>query len=92
MDLISRHGGEEFVILLPETNLESASRVAERLRQSIMNESFPTDAGALRVTISVGVAEARETDTLHTLIERADVAMYKAKGAGRNRVVLDEIN
>lgn len=92
VDLISRHGGEEFVILLPETNLESASRVAERLRQSIMNESFPTDAGALRVTISVGVAEARETDTLHTLIERADVAMYKAKGAGRNRVVLDEIN
>lgn len=91
VDLISRYGGEEFVILLPETNLKSASRVAERLRQSIMNDSFPTDAGALRVTISLGVAEAKESDTLHTLIERADVALYKAKDAGRNRVMLDEI-
>ena len=91
VDLISRYGGEEFVILLPETNLESACRVAERLRQSIMNEPFPTDAGALRITISIGVAEAREIDTLHTLIERADVALYKAKETGRNRVVFDEL-
>ena len=91
VDLISRHGGEEFVILLPETNLEAASRVAERLRQSIMNESFPTDAGSLRVTISVGVAEARESDTLHTLIERADAALYKAKDSGRNRVIFDNL-
>ncbi|MBK8783216.1 MAG: diguanylate cyclase [Anaerolineales bacterium] len=92
VDLISRYGGEEFVILLPETNLESAARVAERLRQFIMNEPFETYAGALRVTISLGVAEAKEADTLHTLIERADVALYKAKNAGRNRVMLNELN
>ncbi|MFN8383893.1 MAG: histidine kinase N-terminal 7TM domain-containing protein [Anaerolineales bacterium] len=91
VDLISRYGGEEFVILLPETNLESAKRVAERLRQSIMNEPFPTDAGSLRITISIGVAEAKETDSLHSLIERADVALYKAKNAGRNRVMFDEL-
>ncbi len=91
VDLISRYGGEEFVILLPETNLDSARRVAERLRQFIMNEPFPTSEGALRITISLGVSEAKETDTLHTLIERADVALYKAKNAGRNRVMFDEI-
>lgn len=90
IDLISRYGGEEFVILMPETNLESASRAAERLRQFIMNEPFPTDSGALRITVSLGIAEARATDTLHTLIERADAALYKAKSAGRNRVVADE--
>jgi diguanylate cyclase (GGDEF)-like protein len=91
VDLISRYGGEEFIILLPETNLESAMRVAERLRQSIMNEPFPTSEGALRITISLGVSEAKEADSLHTLIERADIALYKAKHAGRNRVMLDEL-
>lgn len=91
VDLISRYGGEEFVILLPETNLESAARVAERLRQLIMNDPFETDAGSIRITISVGVAESKDTDTLHTLIERADVALYKAKNAGRNRVIFDEL-
>jgi diguanylate cyclase (GGDEF)-like protein len=91
VDLISRYGGEEFVILLPETNLEAARRVAERLRQSIMNEPFETAAGGLRITISIGISEARITDTLHTLIERADVALYKAKNAGRNRVMFDEL-
>lgn len=91
VDLISRYGGEEFVILLPETNLESARRVAERLRQSIMNEPFPTDAGSLRITISIGVAEAKDADSLHSLIERADIALYKAKNAGRNRVMFDEM-
>lgn len=90
IDLVGRYGGEEFVLLLPETNLEAARLVAERLRLSIMNESFPTDVGALRITISVGVAEASDMDTLRSLIERADTALYKAKRAGRNRVMLNE--
>lgn len=89
IDLTCRYGGEEFVILLPETNLDVAKRIAERLRQFIMNEPFPTDSGALRITISMGVSEAKENDTLHTLIERADVALYKAKETGRNRVMFD---
>jgi diguanylate cyclase (GGDEF)-like protein len=87
LDIIGRYGGEEFVILLPETNLESARIVAERLRQSITSDSFATEAGPLRITISIGVAEASDSDTLSTLIERADTALYEAKRAGRNCVV-----
>jgi diguanylate cyclase (GGDEF)-like protein len=90
VDLIGRYGGEEFVILLPESNLESARVVAERLRQSIMKEPFTTDAGPLRITTSIGVAEATSLDTLSALIERADVALYEAKSAGRNCVVVKE--
>lgn len=90
VDLVGRYGGEEFVVLLPETNLESARHVAERLRQSIVKDSFKTDAGSLRITISVGVAEANDLDTLKTLIERADSALYIAKRAGRNRVAVNE--
>lgn len=87
-DLISRYGGEEFIILLPETNYETAYIIAERLRQSIMNQPFVTDAGHLKVTISAGVAEANIADTLTNLIEKADNALYKAKHNGRNCVVV----
>ena len=90
VDLISRYGGEEFVILLPDTHLESARHVAERLRQSTMIEPFTTDAGPLRITISIGIAESTKLDTLNTLLERADAALYSAKHAGRNCVVINE--
>jgi diguanylate cyclase (GGDEF)-like protein len=90
VDLIGRYGGEEFVILLPETNLESARIVAERLRQSITKDPFTTDSGPLRITISIGVAEAINSDTLNTLIERADSALFDAKRAGRNCVVVNK--
>jgi diguanylate cyclase (GGDEF)-like protein/PAS domain S-box-containing protein len=90
VDMIGRYGGEEFVILLPETNLESARIVAERLRQTITKEPFTTDSGPLRITISIGVAEAIDFDTLDTLIERADAALYEAKRAGRNCVVVSK--
>jgi diguanylate cyclase (GGDEF)-like protein len=90
MDVVGRYGGEEFVILLPETNLESARLVAERLRQSITKEPFITDAGPLRITVSIGVAEASKWDALNTLIERADAALYDAKRAGRNCVVVSD--
>jgi len=90
VDMIGRYGGEEFVILLPETSLEAGRLVAERLRQSIKGEPFATDAGPLRITVSIGVAEATDPDTLDTLIERADAALYKAKAAGRNCVVVSE--
>lgn len=90
IDLIVRYGGEEFVILLPETNLESAKRFAERFRLAVMKDPFETNVGPLRVTISIGVAEMNEHDTLQTLVERADSALYKAKGAGRNCVASDD--
>jgi diguanylate cyclase (GGDEF)-like protein/PAS domain S-box-containing protein len=92
VDIIGRYGGEEFVILLPDTPLEPARHIAERLRQSIAKEAFTTDAGPLQITISIGVAESISLDTLHTLIERADTMMYKAKHAGRDCVKSSELN
>jgi diguanylate cyclase (GGDEF)-like protein len=89
VDLIGRYGGEEFVILLPETDRNAAQGVAERLRQMITAETFKTDAGPLRITISIGITEATSQDTLSALIERADTALYNAKHAGRNCVMVN---
>jgi diguanylate cyclase (GGDEF)-like protein len=77
-DLVSRYGGEEFVVVMPNTNLIGASIFSERLRQQI-ERSLP-------VTVSAGVAEAIDADTPQTLLARADSAMYGAKSDGRNRV------
>jgi diguanylate cyclase (GGDEF)-like protein len=86
-DVLGRYGGEEFVILLPETKLEVARTVAERLRKSISETPIPTEKGDLTVTVSIGVAENNEyTPNLETLIARADQAMYVAKHKGRNQV------
>jgi diguanylate cyclase (GGDEF)-like protein len=90
IDLFGRYGGEEFIILLPETSLSSAQRIAERLRKIVMDEPFETDAGALRITISIGVAGMKKEDTLQSLLERADAALYRAKDAGRNCVMTDD--
>ena len=90
VDIIGRYGGEEFVILLPDVHLDSARHIAERLRKSIMKDPFLTDAGPLSITISIGVAEAIPLDTLGSLIERADIALYKAKHAGRNCVKVND--
>lgn len=82
-DVIGRWGGEEFLVLCPECAYEEAMVVAERLRESIQNAFFPT---SVQHTISVGVATMRENDTPHTLVARADDALYHAKEMGRNRV------
>ena len=74
--------------MLPETNIEAANLVAERLRLAIMEEPIATQSGPLRITVSIGVAEAGSEDTLKTLIEHADSALYAAKHAGRNCVRL----
>lgn len=86
MDLVGRYGGEEFLILMPESNQDAAQIVAERLRYALNVRPISTTAGPIRITISAGVAETNETDTLQTLIERADDALYAAKSQGRNRV------
>jgi diguanylate cyclase (GGDEF)-like protein len=90
VDIVGRYGGEEFVILLIETPLDAACVVAERLRQSIADIPFQIDAGPLHMTISIGGAQARDKESLLDVIARADTAMYKAKAAGRNCVVVDE--
>jgi diguanylate cyclase (GGDEF)-like protein len=87
VDLIGRYGGEEFVILLPETDLDTALHVAERLRASIEKMPIRVSAQELSITVSVGVATKDEnTMDLQTLIARADQAMYVAKYRGRNQV------
>lgn len=89
-DLACRYGGEEFVIVMPDTEPELAEKVAERIRDQIARNPFPIGSGERRldITISVGVASLRgEPDTVDAMMKRADIALYEAKNAGRNRVV-----
>jgi two-component system, cell cycle response regulator len=90
IDLCCRTGGEEFVLVLPSTDVETASRIAERMRKAIASKSFQVGLNQLvPVTISIGVAGLTDaTDTLQRLMKRADEALYAAKREGRNRVVL----
>jgi len=83
-EVIGRYGGEEFVIVCPDTDLDSAVRRAERLRTSIMKSAIG-GMTALNITSSFGVATARRIDTVQSLLERADSCLYNAKAAGRNR-------
>jgi diguanylate cyclase (GGDEF)-like protein len=88
-DIFGRLGGEEFGVILPETPLESAAMAAERLRQAVANLEIPTEKGAVRLTISIGVTQFRPEDdtTPETILQRADQALYEAKNTGRNRVI-----
>jgi two-component system cell cycle response regulator len=92
IDLACRYGGEEFVIVMPETDMAVATMVAERLRRRIATEPFAIQQGArnLEVTISIGIAALTDaTDNAATILKRADTALYRAKRDGRNRVVPD---
>jgi two-component system cell cycle response regulator len=92
IDLACRYGGEEFVIVMPETDMAVASLVAERLRRRVAGEPFPIDqAGvAIEVTISIGIAAlSGAADTAASILKRADQALYRAKRDGRNRVAAD---
>jgi diguanylate cyclase (GGDEF)-like protein len=87
VDIFGRFGGEEFVLLLPETLLDDALEIAERLRQATQ-QPLHTKAGELHVTMSLGVTQAEALDeTIDAVLERADTGLYKAKRAGRNRVL-----
>ncbi|CAA7625074.1 Diguanylate cyclase with hemerythrin-like metal-binding domain-containing protein [Magnetospirillum sp. SS-4] len=85
-DMLGRWGGEEFVIIMPNSGLMIASLLAERIRAAMAAHSFPQAGG---VTASFGVAECRRDESWETWLERADAALYAAKKAGRNRVVSD---
>lgn len=88
-DLVGRLGGEEFCILLPETRLDAASEVARRILEHSRSLRVPSDVGDLRITCSIGVAEATPHDkTIDGLLGRADTALYRAKNNGRNRIEL----
>jgi len=91
VDLACRFGGEEFVVLMPDTDYRQAEMVAERVRQSIAERGFEVGTNRpLSITVSAGVTLNESlSDTPETLIKRADVALYRAKREGRNRVVFD---
>jgi two-component system cell cycle response regulator len=92
IDLACRYGGEEFVVVMPETDMAVATVVAERLRRRIATEPFSIQQGTknLDVTISVGIAAiGAPDDTAASILKRADQALYRAKRDGRNRVVPD---
>lgn len=90
IDLACRFGGEEFVVVMPDTEAHVAEKVAERIRAEIAQTPFSVgrDGQAIDVTVSVGVSSVRRAaDTVEALMKRADVALYEAKTGGRNRVV-----
>jgi len=92
IDLACRYGGEEFVVIMPETDMAVAAMVAERLRRRIAADPFAIQQGArtIPVTISIGVAAMRgKDDNAASILKRADQALYQAKRNGRNRVVPD---
>jgi diguanylate cyclase len=91
-DIAARYGGEEFAIALPLTALQSAVTVADHIRRAVMTKELMKRSSGERlgrVTISIGVALLRPTDTPQSLIERADECLYAAKRNGRNRVICE---
>jgi diguanylate cyclase (GGDEF)-like protein len=89
-DAIVRYGGEEFLVILAEVGLGIAAKVAERARQKVSEHPIKVNDQEIPITISVGVAERCNDEDRDALIARADVALYKAKLAGRNKVEIAE--
>ena len=83
-DFIGRYGGEEFVMLLPGTEVEGGLKVAEKLRRAVETCGFNSRGKPVPITISCGITEFREGDRVETAFERADKVLYEAKQAGRN--------
>lgn len=96
VDLITRYGGEEFVILSPDTTIESAIKIAERVRENVEANPFTNDQLKINVTVSIGIAEygqSSDVSTFYELLDKADQALYIAKESGRNQLrVYDSTN
>jgi diguanylate cyclase (GGDEF)-like protein len=99
-DVVARYGGEEFAMILIQAGRREAEIIAQRMRERVEGHKFvvplsrqdssrePTTTVAIRLTVSIGVAQFAKTDSSATLLQRADAAVYAAKAAGRNRVIL----
>jgi diguanylate cyclase (GGDEF)-like protein/PAS domain S-box-containing protein len=86
-DLLGRYGGDELALLFPETPMEGARQVSDRIRQAVAGIRLTHGALPVKLTISAGVVERRTDEVLSAACQRADAALYEAKGAGRDRVV-----
>lgn len=89
IDVVARYGGEEFVVILPQTNEEDAATIAERIRETVNKNYFPSGSGQrdVRITVSLGVTTYPEgVHNLDQLLEKVDTALYRAKAEGRDRV------
>tara|TARA_R110002074_G_scaffold119162_1_gene252259 strand:- start:183 stop:1451 length:1269 start_codon:yes stop_codon:yes gene_type:complete len=90
-DIVARWGGEEFLVILPDTGIESALASAERIRNALRSHDWAATAGeSIEVTISIGVSEMCENDDRGSVISRADRALYRGKAGGRDRVEQEE--
>ena len=89
-DKLCRYGGEEFLVLLPESNQEAALKTAERIRLAVMN--LTTEQVPTQITISIGLALLTSWDNESTLVKRADNALYQAKDLGRNRIEIEMVD
>jgi diguanylate cyclase (GGDEF)-like protein len=85
-DVFGRYGGEEFLVVFPETTIDEAGAVAERLRVAVGGQPIQIGDKALEVTVSIGLASHAPGHDLDKLVERADAALYAAKQSGRNIV------
>ena len=91
VDIVGRMGGEEFALILPETDPQGAKLTVERLREYLGELTIPVDSGTLNVTVSAGVTTVQDPkDSIEAALKRADAALYKAKDSGRNRIVAYE--
>lgn len=91
-DEIGRYGGEEFLFVLQDTDINAAADVAERVRSRINSDAIKHHKAVINVSLSLGIAQARSDDTVNTLIDRADATLYDAKLAGRDCVMLEPAN
>ena len=85
-DKVGRYGGEEFLLVFPETQIEAALSLAERIRWVVSENDFEIESQRLELTVSIGVTEFRRGESMRALVRRVDDAMYDAKQSGRDRV------
>lgn len=90
-DMLGRYGGEEFIAIITNVNAEQLYIFADRLRLLVEQSSLSAGVGRVGATISIGATLAQTTDTVETVLKRADQLMYQSKTAGRNRVSMDEV-
>ena len=92
IDYAARFGGEEFVCLLVQTDMENSKKVTERIRETIANYNFSDIAPSLQATVSIGIANFKEYNTIQETLMSADHRMYTAKHSGRNKVIFSDKN